>query len=425
MRILIATDAFPPISGGSGWSTYELARGLRARGHHVFIVRTYSERDPVPTDYDGFAVSGFPAFAPAIPFVRNYVRNERLYDRLSRHLLAIIKKENIDLIHAQHVLTGPPSVSAARRAGIPSVCTVRDYWPVCYWGDVLADPAAGAVCPECSSAAMTRCLRPRTGAAWPAVLPVIPYMRANLRHKQQGLAAASAIVAVSHHVAATLRARGSDLARARIETIPNGVDVSAVRAEAAATARPMPEGYALFVGKLARNKGVNGLVDAAEQARLRMPLVIVGDGPERASLEQAAAAVRREVKILGWRDRREVFQWLHHATLLMFPSVWPEPLSRVLIEASALSVPIAAMNTGGTADIIVDEETGLLSTSVSGLAEDVHRLMSDASLSTRLASAAATRAAALFDIRVVIGRMEALYQELLAAAPHTSHNAIA
>ena len=58
MRILIATDAFPPTSGGSGWSTYELARGLRARGHEIVVVRTYSERDPVPGDYDGFAVAG-------------------------------------------------------------------------------------------------------------------------------------------------------------------------------------------------------------------------------------------------------------------------------------------------------------------------------------------------------------------------------
>ena len=58
MRILIATDAFPPVSGGSGWSTYELAKGLRARGHHVVVVRTYSERDAVPSEYDGFAVVG-------------------------------------------------------------------------------------------------------------------------------------------------------------------------------------------------------------------------------------------------------------------------------------------------------------------------------------------------------------------------------
>ena len=39
MRILIATDAFPPVCGGSGWSTYELAKGLRARGHDVTIVQ--------------------------------------------------------------------------------------------------------------------------------------------------------------------------------------------------------------------------------------------------------------------------------------------------------------------------------------------------------------------------------------------------
>ena len=76
----------------------------------------------------------------------------------------------------------------------------------------------------------------------------------------------------------------------------------------------------------------------------------------------------------------------------MFPSVWPEPLSRVLIEASALSVPIAAMNTGGTADIIVDEETGLLSDTVAGLADDVARLASDAPLRARLGKAAARRA---------------------------------
>ena len=39
MRILVATDAFPPVCGGSGWSTYELARGLRERGHEVCIVQ--------------------------------------------------------------------------------------------------------------------------------------------------------------------------------------------------------------------------------------------------------------------------------------------------------------------------------------------------------------------------------------------------
>ena len=48
--------------------------------------------------------------------------------------------------------------------------------------------------------------------------------------------------------------------------------------------------------------------------------------------------------------------------MLIFTSRGPESLSRVLIEASALGVPIAAMNTGGTPDIVTHGETGLLST---------------------------------------------------------------
>src|SRR5688572_4623902 len=288
MRVLIATDAFPPTSGGSGWSTYELARGLRARGHDITILRTYSERDPDPTDYDGFEVRGFAAFAPAVPFVRNYVRNERLYKRLSLHLGGIIRSEKIDVIHAQHVLTGPASIMAARAAGIPSVCTVRDYWPVCYWGDLLANPDTGVVSPACSAAEMARCLRPRTGLAWPAALAAIPYMRANLRRKQETLSRADVIVAVSNYVAAALRERSPDLARSRIDSIPNGVDVAAVRAQADATTRPLPEPYALFVGKLAKNKGAHALVEAARRARLRMPLVVIGDGPERDSIARDA-----------------------------------------------------------------------------------------------------------------------------------------
>ncbi len=414
MRILIATDAFPPTSGGSGWSTYELARGLRARGHEILLLQPYSERSPVPPGYDGFAVEGFPAFAPPVPFLRNYFRNERLYQRLGAHLAEVIKREQIDLIHAQHVLTGPPSVMAATSAGIPSVCTVRDYWPLCYWNNLLDDPERGSVCPGCSASAMTRCLRPRAAAAWPLTLPLIPYMRANLKHKQSSLAQADAIIAVSRQMSATLRDREPELARSRIETVPNGVDVAGVRGSVEASTRPLPQPYALFVGKLAANKGASSLVDVAERARLDMTLVVIGEGPERAALERAAVAAGRDVRVMGWLDRRDVFRWLRHATLLIFPSVWPEPLSRVLIEASALSVPIAAMNTGGTADIVVDEDTGLLSLSVAELAADVARLAGDESLRVRLGEAAGRRAQSRFDVSVVVTRMEALYGELVA-----------
>jgi len=106
MRILIATDAFPPVCGGSGWSTYELARGLRQRAHHVVIVQPRRDGAAALPTYDGFAVLGFPATAPPIPFVRNYFRNERLYGRLARFLESTIARERIDIVHGQHLLPG-------------------------------------------------------------------------------------------------------------------------------------------------------------------------------------------------------------------------------------------------------------------------------------------------------------------------------
>jgi glycosyltransferase involved in cell wall biosynthesis len=414
MRILITTDAFPPTSGGSGWSTYELARGLRARGHEIVLAQTYSERSPIPPGYDHFSVIPLPAFAPRVPFVRNYFRNERLYGRLSKRLRELITAERIDLVHAQHVLTGPPSILAARHARVPSVCTVRDYWPLCYWSDILQDPVEGLVCPRCSAGAMTRCLPPRAGVAWPATLPMIPYMRANLRRKQHALSSADAIVAVSRPVAAHLRERAPDVKWPRIEVIPNAVDVAEVRAAVAAADRPMIHPYGLFVGKLARNKGVHSLVEVAGRAMLDLPLVVIGDGPERAAVVVAAKKASRDIRLLGWLPRDQVFRWLRHASLLIFPSNCPETLSRVLIEASALSVPIAAMDTGGTSDIIIDEETGLLSRSVEELAADVSRLAADAALRARLGEAAGRRAESTFDAPAVVGRFEKLYKDLVS-----------
>ena len=84
--------------------------------------------------------------------------------------------------------------------------------------------------------------------------------------------------------------------------------------------------------------------------------------PTATAIAADAARSDRDVRLIGWVDQDAAASWLAHASLLIFTSRGPESLSRVLIEASALGVPIAAMNTGGTPDIVADEQTGLLST---------------------------------------------------------------
>jgi glycogen(starch) synthase len=414
MNVLIATDSFPPVCGGSGWSTYELARGLRARGHRILVAQ------PKPgtqvgvrrTEYDGFPVVEFGATAPDVPFVRNYFKNERLHGALATFLTELIERERIDLVHAQHVMTCLPAIAAARRRAIPAVCTIRDYWPVCYWSDLLHTSNGSELCPECSAGMMTRCIRPRAGALWPVALPMIPYMRANLARKRTGLSDANAVIAVSSTIATDLRARAPELARTRIEIIPNPVNVTDLRQRAAAVS-PIDGPYALYLGKLATNKGTSHLVRVVEEAKLDWPLVIAGDGPERSLLEAEAARSTRDIRFLGWVDQNKTAELLGHASMLIFTSRGPESLSRVLIEASALGVAIAAMDTGGTRDIISQDETGLLSRSPGDLAADVSRLRTDERLRQRLGSAARRRAEERFDAAAVVARVDGLYRELL------------
>jgi glycosyltransferase involved in cell wall biosynthesis len=159
---------------------------------------------------------------------------------------------------------------------------------------------------------------------------------------------------------------------------------------------------------------VQHLVPAAVAAKLPWPLVVVGDGPDRVALEAAARASGLDVRFTGWLDRAATLTHLAHASLLIFPSHGPESLSRVLLEASGLGVAIAAMDTGGTRDVIVPGETGLLSLSPDGLAADVARLVADAPLRDALGAAAQARVRATFATPVVVARVRELYEAVIA-----------
>ncbi|MDQ3486389.1 MAG: glycosyltransferase family 4 protein [Acidobacteriota bacterium] len=414
MNILLPTDSFPPNCGGSGWSTYDLARGLVERGHTVLVVKVVAGKSgaEVATHDNGIRVLEYHAYAPAVPGVRNYFKNERLYPRLAQRLEELIDANRIDLVHGQHVLSAPPSVMAATRRGIPSVVTIRDYWPVCYKSDLIHTTGTLALCPGCSRAAGVQHDRPRLGVIGFARTAAQTYLRRNMAQKIATVASASAVIAVSSVIARDLLARAPELSRTRIEVIPNPVNVTALL-RAAETQRPLPDPYALYVGKLAVNKGTDHLVDVIQQADLDWPLVIVGDGPDRNAVESAARASACDVRFEGWLNQAETGRWIAHAGLLIFPSRGPESLSRVLLEASARGIPIAAMNTGGTADIVEDEITGLLSDSPSGLADDVRRLRHGEVLRQRLGAAAAKRTAEKFDSPAVISRIEALYGDVM------------
>ena len=184
---------------------------------------------------------------------------------------------------------------------------------------------------------MTRCVRAHAGAAWPAALPAIPYMRANLRWKAGRLAEADAIVAVSAVMARDLVARAPALAGRRVEVIPNPVDVATLDAAARPPAprrSPTSPARTRSTSASSRQQGRRSTWCRPPSRRsCTWPLVVVGDGPIAPRSRRAARAAGLDVRFTGWLDRTATLAHVAHAALLVFPSHGPESLSRVLLEA--------------------------------------------------------------------------------------------
>lgn len=138
----------------------------------------------------------------------------------------------------------------------------------------------------------------------------------------------------------------------------------------------------LFVGRLVEIKGVAYLIDAMRQ--INAMLVIVGDGPLRAKLEEQAADLGRKVIFLGAKTHKELKTIYASADIFVVPSITiehgvQEGVPTVLMEAMASGLAIIASDSGGIASVIHHGYNGLLcrERDSEGLAESINMLIQD------------------------------------------------
>jgi glycogen(starch) synthase len=461
MHILMPTDVFPPRCGGAGWSAHALARALIERGHRVTaLVPQQGASGLAHEDVLGVPTVRVGYHAPSIPFVKNYARHERLWPRLADRIAecawhaaehrsaaqSAICTLQSTIIHAQHVQTAPPAVLAGRRLGVPVVVTVRDHWPWDYFATGLHGDRVPY--PQQTAAALMTDFVARLGPARGLMaLPAIPYVLAHVRRRQHFLRQADAVIAVSGYIAEKLRAI---VPPDRVHVIPNMVDVDAIARTVAAPPHGITadEPFLLFVGKLERNKGAHLLVDVFRELKNRelvgthqnygnLPvptsslssqsschpatrslchLVICGTGPLRPFLERELTALGVHVQFLDWVAHDDVLRLMARCEVLLFPSAWGEPLSRVLLEAAACGAPILAMPTGGTPDVITDGVNGALEPTPERFARRLMALLHAPDQRRALGMAARQAAVERFSAGRVVPQVEALYREVMPSA---------
>ena len=159
------------------------------------------------------------------------------------------------------------------------------------------------------------------------------------------------------------------------------------------------------------------MLEVLRQAKPTLPTLAVGDGSLRGEMEQAARE-GLNLRVLDWAENAEVLRLMSRAEALLFPSLWPEPLSRVLLEAIGVGALVVAMETGGTPDIIQHDHNGLLAQDTHGMTQNLQAILAPGQevQRERLKAAARITARQRFSREAVVERVEQLYLKLAGKA---------
>jgi starch synthase len=246
--------------------------------------------------------------------------------------------------------------------------------------------------------------------------------------------AADAVIAVSHGMRADVLDAYPDLDRARVHVVGNGVDAEAYRpVDAPDTVRSLgvdpDRPYALFVGRITRQKGLVHLLAAAEQLPPDVGLVLcAGAADTPAEHQQVADAVaalqaRREgvVWIEAMLPREQLVPLITGATVFVVPSVY-EPLGIVNLEAAACGTAVVASAVGGIPEVVDDGRTGLLvpydpddaEAFAAGLAGRMTELLRDPERAARMGAAGRERVLAEFGWPAIARQTVEVYEAVLA-----------
>jgi glycosyltransferase involved in cell wall biosynthesis len=211
---------------------------------------------------------------------------------------------------------------------------------------------------------------------------------------------------------------------ARVQVIYNGIDLAPFeqdcpdRAALRASLGLEADDFVLFqVARLDYLKDHHTALRTMERVAALRPnarLMLVGEGPEQAKIEEGIAQknLGANVRLLGLR--KDVARLLPAADLFLLTST-SEGIPLTLIEAMAARLPVVSTNVGGVAEVVEEGRTGLLAPSGddAALAERVLRLAADPSLRASMGAAGRDRARAIFSEKQMHGNYERLYHEML------------
>jgi glycosyltransferase involved in cell wall biosynthesis len=332
MKILLGHSHYRTSAPSGEDAVYRNERALlESYGHSVTPFERFNDDINITTLSDKISIA------------RETIWSQSSYDFVSE----LIKATKPDIAHFHNTFPqlSPSVYAACQDNGVPVVQTLHNFRLVCANALLMRD---GKPCEACLdggvfNALMHRCYR-NSLSATSAIVWMQVHNRRNGAYSNQ----------VNRYIVLTQfsipRLVKGGLPEHRIRVKPNFLsNPPAFNAD--------KQAYAVFVGRLTAEKGAHTLIEAWKKLP-DLRLKILGDGEQRAALEQQVREHKLNVEFLGYRPREEVLAVVSSAALQILPSECYEGFPIALLEAYACGTPVLASGLGGLDELVIEGKTG-------------------------------------------------------------------
>jgi glycosyltransferase involved in cell wall biosynthesis len=268
-----------------------------------------------------------------------------------RDFSALLRQHNPEIVHVHNTfpLISPSIFWACRKRRVPVVHTLHNYRLLCPQANFFR---AGKPCQDCLTGsywqgAVHGCYRNSTFSTAPVSLMLTVHRKSK-----------TWIRMVDQYIAPSEFARGqfvkAGFPAGQIRVKPNFVDPDPGQ-------RVGTGSYALFIGRVSPEKGIDTLLRAWRQLPKTYTLRILGEGPSRARLKsEAEDAGLSNVNFMGWLPHDQAMEVVKGARFLIFPSELYETFGLGIVEAFACGVPAVVSRLGAMQEIVQEGHTGFL-----------------------------------------------------------------
>ncbi|MDD2753530.1 MAG: glycosyltransferase family 4 protein [Candidatus Portnoybacteria bacterium] len=405
MKILFLADFIPPRHiGGPGKRNWEVAVKLAQLGHEVFFITScQNKKQEIEETREKIRI--FNVYSKYSPVLRDYfnIYNPFVLGKIKK----IIKQVKPDVVHADMVNThlSYASLSVAKKYASAVFLHARDFMLFNFGKFFQKERVCGAINYRVSWLDNLKAGRKRFN----------PFRRLFIRKYIKN---ADKIFAISQELAEALAQNGIT----NVAVLHNGFPLSATEPEFGGF-----EAKTIYLfGRLNEAKGVYALLDAFPLIKEKVPaakIILAGaDNYEQKKIKAYISEKRlpaADIEVLGWMSGDQATAILKSVSLVVSPSIYPDPLlAGANFEAASFKKPIVTTCFGGAKEFVLDGRTGYVVNpfDIKELAAKITELLGDKEKARSFGEAAYQRLQADFSLDEYVKNLLSWYAEFLKRA---------